>query len=347
MTSRSLKILVCLLACPAVAHRGACAQDQQIHLELAPLPADEPAEDAEAPAVAPVADAVAPAVVAGDVVILEGAPMAAAVEAPVAINPADAQPAPAAQAAPAVAAPPRRVVAPMRIRVRGGQVLVAAPPDNDAQLAAIRNQFQPLLASELSFANRVCQWTAEERVAAIAAAQEWLTSFAAEYAKNNGARNRGFMIMAGNMVMPQGENNLDAEGKLAEALQEKMTDEHRAAYVAERAERVAFRRDATIENIVSQMDQRLGLTADQRRSISKSLRDKWSDDWSPPLELFVQMSEYAPAFPDELVMQFLNPAQTQQWQRVQRISARGVNFGGGMLGGNVQPINDVDLNEGQ
>ncbi len=233
------------------------------------------------------------------------------------------------------------------MRVRAGQVLVAAQPGDDAHLAAIRTQFQPLLASELSFANRVCQWTAEERVAAIAAAHEWLDGFAAEYAKNNGARNRGFMIMAGNVAMPQGGNQLDAEHKLAVALQSTMNDEKRAIYVAECTKREDFRRDATIENIVSQMDQRLGLNAEQRRSIAGSLREKWSNDWSPPLELFVQMSEYAPAFPDELVTEFLSPTQALQWQRVQRISARGVNFGGGMLGGNVQPINDIDLNEGR
>lgn len=275
-------------------------------------------------------------------------PLAAApVEEPAAVDPDDAAPLPAVEAPAPVAVPAPAI----RLRAGGIRIRMAAPAAeaevDDVRLAAIRVQFQPLLSTELSFANRVCEWTDAERVAAIKAGRAWLADFAQDYAKNNGGGNRGMMIMAGNMVMPRGDAQLDPEQRLSEALERGMTDQHRTAYQAERDKRDAFRTDAIIDNIVAKMDQMLELTPEQRRSIGDSLRDKWSDEWAPALELFVQMSEYAPAFPDEIVVPFLTPPQFEQWQRVQRISARRVNFGGGVFGNNVQPINDIDLNEGK
>jgi hypothetical protein len=222
----------------------------------------------------------------------------------------------------------------------------AAQDDEDPQLVAIRQQFEPLMKTELSFANRVCQWTDAERIAAIAAAKSWQRDFAREFLKNGGQRNRGMMLVAGNRVVQRAVQGTQPEKSLADALRSEMTDEQRSAYDAERTKRDAFRADATIDNIVAKMDQKLELTPKQRRQIRDALREDWDEDWAPPLELFVQMGEYSPAFPDERVLAFLTNEQRGLWQRVQKIQIQGAFNGLNMFGNEVPPINDVNLDEG-
>jgi hypothetical protein len=223
----------------------------------------------------------------------------------------------------------------------------ASQDDEDPQLVAIRQQFEPLMKTELSFANRVCQWTDAERIAAIVDARTWQRDFAREFIKNGGQRNRGMMLVAGNRVVQRAVQGTQPEKSLADALQSKMTDEQRTAYDAERTKRDVFRADATIDNIVAKMDQKLELTPKQRRQIRDALRKDWDEDWAPPLELFVQMAEYSPAFPDERVLAFLTIEQRALWQRVQKIQIQGAFFGRNMFGHEVPPINDVNLDEGQ
>ena len=223
-----------------------------------------------------------------------------------------------------------------------------ADGDENPQAAAMRAQFEPLVKIQLSFANRVCRWTKEQRVAAIAAANAWLDEYARESAKNNNRQQFAGAIMFINGDGPRGAGAAPpVEKKLQEKLQGAMTEEQRAEYDAQRAKRDAFRTEAAIDNIVAQMDRLLSLTPEQRRKVRDSLHESWKDNWGPQLEVFIHMTEYAPAFPDENVLPHLTPAQRDVWRGVQRISVQGVNFGGGGLGGNVPPIDDVDLREGQ
>lgn len=285
----------------------------------------------------------------GDILVIQAAPAPVA-----AAEPVPAEAAPAVDPADAIraqiidrGAPIPPTAAEEAAEEATEEAAEEGPEENDPQLVAIRQQFEPLMKTELSFANRVCQWTDAERIAAIAAAKSWQRDFAREFLKNGGQRNRGMMIVAGNQVVQRGNQGPQPEKSLADALQSKMTDEQRAAYEAERTKRDAFRAGATIDNLVAKMDQKLELTPQQRRQIRESLREDWSEDWAPPLELFVQMAEYSPAFPDEKIVQFLTPEQRALWQRVRKLQVQGGFFGGNMFGNEVPPINDVDLNEGQ
>jgi hypothetical protein len=220
--------------------------------------------------------------------------------------------------------------------------------DDDPRVVALRAQMEPLLKTELSFANRVCQWTDEQRIKSIGVAKAWLSDFARGNARNNAQLNGGFVIFAGGGRGGGANNDVaNSKSELAHALQNAMTGEQLADYQAERKKRNDFHTDATIANIVAQMDQRLQLTVDQRRKISESLRQKWRDEWAPPIQLFVQLPQYAPAFPDEHVLGHLSPEQRLAWQQVQKISARGMAFGEGMFGGRNEPIDDIDLTENQ
>lgn len=218
----------------------------------------------------------------------------------------------------------------------------AGNEDDNPQTAALRAQIEPIVKVELSFANRACGWTKDERVAAAGAAKVWIRDFARAHLRDNGLRNR-LMIVRGNGAIVGPNQQSDVEKELVAALVKQMTDAQRTAYEAERAKRAELRRDASIENIVSLLDDRLDLTPEQRGLVSQSLREKWSDDWAPSLEMFVHLPDYVPAVPDGLIEPHLTPQQRVLWQGVQKISARGIIFGGGMFGDAVPPIDDIEL----
>jgi hypothetical protein len=243
-----------------------------------------------------------------------------------------------------------------QVIIRGAPVraadlaLIADPAQNAAQQEAIRNavrtQYQPLLKAELSFANRVCGWTPEERTQAIAVGKACLDEFIDDVAVlNRRFANRQVFIVAGEAPAVGEDPAAKFESALADALRGLMTDDQRKRYEAERDQRAAFRAEASIENIVSMIDQRLELSPDQREKITDALRAKWKSEWSPPLQMLVQMGNYIPAVPSEHVVPFLSDEQAKTWQGVQKISAHGGMFMQGVFGGAEQAINDIDLNE--
>lgn len=222
--------------------------------------------------------------------------------------------------------------------------------EEDPRVAAIGAQFEPAVRAQLSFANRACQWTEEERKSAIAAAREWLRQYSVKVAKQNGQiQNGGLVLFAAGMAPRAQAANLgdEFEDQLVDMLRKAMSDEQRTRYDAELERRKTFLAEAVIENLVAQADQRLDLQPKQREQILQSLRNQWNAAWIPPLQMFVQMPQYIVAFPDEHIVPHLSPLQNQIWRGVQKISARGMMFGGGMFGGNEQMIDDVDLNEGR
>jgi len=224
-----------------------------------------------------------------------------------------------------------------------------AGPDADEspQALAVRRQFEPHVKAELSLANRACQWTADERRKAIAAAVDFLRTYSRNVVNQNGALNQGMMLFVGEAPQGLADPHSTFDTKLGAVLLTQMTDQQRKAYQQEREKRDAFVTEAAIENIVAQMDERLELAPDQRRRIIAALRANWKDAWTPPLQLFVQMPQYVAAAPEEHVLPLLTPEQRVVWQGVQKISARGIDFGGGIFGGREPAINDIDLGEAQ
>jgi hypothetical protein len=215
--------------------------------------------------------------------------------------------------------------------------------EDNPQLQAIRGQYEPRVKVELSFANRVAKWDEQRRDAGITAAVTYLRKFAREMVNKNQNVNQGMMLFIGPPPAGFEDPSAELESKLAAVLEGTMTKEAREAYRDERAKREQFRANAAIENIVAQMDERLDLTPEQRTAIVASFRDNWKREWTPPLQLFVQMSQYTPSVPDEHVTPHLTKEQRTVWAGVQKISARGADFANGVFGGNVLPIDDIDL----
>jgi hypothetical protein len=220
----------------------------------------------------------------------------------------------------------------------------AGDPEDNPQFEAIRVQYEPRVKVELSLANRVAKWNEQERDAAITAAVKFLRGFAGEMLNKNPNVNQGMMLFIGPPPAGFDDPSVELENKLAAAVEATMPKETREAYREERTKRNDFRVHAAIENIVAQMDEKLDLAPEQRRAIIASLRENWKPEWTPPLQLFVQMSQYTPSVPDEHVMPHLTEEQRVVWQGVQKISARGTDAGlNAVFGGNVMPIDDIDL----
>jgi hypothetical protein len=226
-------------------------------------------------------------------------------------------------------------------------VAAGGDADEDARLAPIRAQYEPLLKSELSFANRICGWSDEQRRAAIKEGVAWLTEFARKQIADQNPVRAGMLAFVG-LGRPKrvaADPAAEAEQQIAELIARQLTDEQRASYKAEHDKREAFRKQAVIDNLIAKLDEKLDLTAQQRRKLSTTLEARWNEDWAPQLEIFVHMGEYVPQIPDEYVIPHLTAEQKKLWNGLQKVSfGRGVNFGQDLFPGGV---GDIDLSEAQ
>jgi hypothetical protein len=201
--------------------------------------------------------------------------------------------------------------------------------DEDARLAPFRTQYLPLVRRELTFANRVCDWTDEQRQTAVEAGRTWLEAFIRTQVGHQQV-NQGMMIFmnGGGRMAVQQNAAAAAEVELVAAIRETLDAQQQEIYDAELKERRAYRKQTVIDNLVAQLDERLNLTAQQREQLGRSLHVRWDEAWAPPLEIFVRMSEYVPVVPDEAITPHLTPEQRQLWAGLQKVSfAGGVNFG--------------------
>jgi hypothetical protein len=201
--------------------------------------------------------------------------------------------------------------------------------DDEARLAPFRAQYLPLVRRELTFANRVCDWTDEQRQAAVEAGRTWLEAYIRTQVGHQQV-NQGMMIFmnGGGRMAVQQNAGAAAEDELVAAIRETLDAQQQELYDAELKERRAYRKQTVIDNLVAQFDERLNLTAQQREKLARSLHVRWDEGWAPPLEIFVRMSEYVPVVPDEAITPHLTPDQRKLWAGLQKVSfAGGVNFG--------------------
>jgi hypothetical protein len=123
---------------------------------------------------------------------------------------------------------------------------------------------------------------------------------------------------------------------ILKAANEHLTAEQAALYKREVDQRLADRRQASIDNVVARLDRDLVLSAKQREQIATKLRDNWKDAWSPSPIQFMQMDQWYPNIPDQYIVEFLEAEQKQIWKQ-NRNQNRGVVFGqqqfAGFMGG--------------
>jgi hypothetical protein len=226
------------------------------------------------------------------------------------------------------------------VEAPGGEV------DEDARLAPIRAQYEPLLKSGLSFANRVCGFSDEQRQQAIAAGVKWLDEFARGQVAGN-QNQRGGLLVFWAAAQPQrpADPVVAAESQIADVVRSVLTDDQKREYESQLAQRAAFGRQAIIDNLIAKMDEHMDLSVEQREKLTKTLLARWDENWAPPLETFVQMSQYMPAIPDEFVTPHLSDEQKRIWSGLQKVSFGRENFGMMDVFGGGAVIDDIILKD--
>jgi hypothetical protein len=211
----------------------------------------------------------------------------------------------------------------------------------------LRMSLEPILKVELSFAIRAAKPTDDQRRALIAAAAIWLDQFADEFAQKKNQNEQQMWLQGLQQIViggpPEGGNpRTEIESGVAKLVEKTLPEEKAAAYKKEAKEREAFRREATVDQLVEQLDEKLILSAEQRAKIASSLSAHWDSKWAPELESFQFGGSYFMPVPGQWVQPELTPAQRIVFDRLNS-SSRQIIFGAMALGRNGGLIDDVDL----
>lgn len=226
-----------------------------------------------------------------------------------------------------------------------------APPQlaADAALRAqIRRQFTPILKAELSFAVRSTDLNADERKALIEASKKWFDKYMTDALKNADPQQQQMWLQAGQVIQvggrvtaPSPRNDIRAAmPKLAATT---LPKEKLAAFTKEFNRREDFYREATIDNLITCLDDRVILSPQQRTDIADALTKHWQEIAKPQLEAFLYGGSMSPAMPNSEIWPFLTPAQKDMLEKLNTNST--TFFGGGFFGDQAGVLDDIDLGE--
>jgi hypothetical protein len=214
----------------------------------------------------------------------------------------------------------------------------------DAIQQQFRGQFEPLLKVELSFINRACKLTDEQRLKLIKKSNDWLTKFIRDYAKQGGQpQMQGAWFGGGRQQVADPRESIQAGvEKLVKA---ELPKEQVDIYAEECKKRSEFGKSVSVDNLVARIDKELILSPEQREKLTQSLTEHWDKNWAPQLEMFMHGMDMWPNVPDQWIRPHLTAAQQVAWGRLNKNNNRHVFFGG--MGVEGQVIDDIDLKEGQ
>jgi hypothetical protein len=219
---------------------------------------------------------------------------------------------------------------------------------NDAPAAGhmeqqFRAQFEPVLQVELSFVNRVCKLTADQRRILVVKSNAWLTKVVADCAKQ-AARPQAIGLLFGD-GKPQPANPRESiQAGVARLVKAELPKDQAELYADESTKRAEFNKQAFVENFVTRLDNELILSPGQRGKITKSLTEHWDKNWQPQLEIFAHGMDMWPSVPDQWIRPHLTAVQQIAWGRLNKQNGN-MFLGEFQLDGQV--IDDIDLKEGQ
>jgi hypothetical protein len=133
---------------------------------------------------------------------------------------------------------------------------------------------------------------------------------------------------------------------IAKLIKEKMPASKAAAYDHECKLRADFARRTAVDNTVERIDDKVRLSPEQWKKITKALNDHWDKNRDPQLESFALNQSMWAGAPDQWVLPELTHAQQAVLRRVNRYSGQ-MFIGGGifgrMFGGDNSVLDDIDL----
>lgn len=240
------------------------------------------------------------------------------------------------------------VVALEIVAVEAADVVIvnqAAEAADNAVGQQFRAQFEPLLKVELSFVNRVCRLTDDERRTLIGKSNAWLDKFSRDYTKQHGQPQ-----MVGAFINGIGGNHTPADVReliqagVETVVKAELPKEKASLYKKESTKRAEFGKQVAVDNLVARIDKELFLTPEQREKLTDSLSEHWNKSWAPQLEMFMHGMDMWPNVPDQWIRPHLTAAQQVAWSRLNK--NQGQMFFN-VMDAQGQVIDDIDLKEGQ
>lgn len=214
--------------------------------------------------------------------------------------------------------------------------------------AQIRRQFIPMLKAELSFTFRSTDLNADERKALIEASKKWFDTYVTDASKNADPQQQQMWLQAGQVFQVGGRVTApnprnDIRAAMQKLAADSLPKEKLAAFTNEFKRREDFYRDATIDNMITCLDDRVILSPQQRTDIADALTKHWQEIAKPQLEAFQFGGSMSPAVPTSQILPFLTPAQKAMLEKLNTNST--TFFGGGFFGNQAGVLDDIDLGE--
>jgi hypothetical protein len=231
------------------------------------------------------------------------------------------QPIPAEGEAAAPARAARRMV-----DVQGGAMNANAQALKQQQ-EQFQIQLRPFVNSELHFANKVCDLTAEQKVQVKEDGQKALVEAARKYADMQMRANAG--VFRGTT---QNDPRKMIRERIAASIKAHCTSGQVERYQIEMEQRQSDHRAAAVKNLVLQLDQELALSSEQREKIALALTENWQDAWAVNPQYLMAGMEYFPPIPDKVIVEHFSPAQKTRWRDWPKQNAQNVQVFLGGLG---------------
>jgi hypothetical protein len=243
----------------------------------------------------------------------------------------DAKPAARAKAVmKAVAVQPARVVG------RPAAVL-------DAQVTQYVQQFRPMFRAEYYFIRNTCDLNTDQRKQLARMGERVIKAAARQFAEAQQKMMRGGWRPGSESPDPR----KFIEEELTRVLRPLLSLEQESQYEAELEMRTASRKQVVIDNVVAKLEADLVLTAEQRSKLIEALAVNWKDSWCQSLEMLMNIENFFPNIPDQVITPLLTDHQKEVWRRIPKNSNVfwGFNFGGAIMEND--PLDDPELAEAQ
>jgi hypothetical protein len=211
----------------------------------------------------------------------------------------------------------------------------------DAQAAQFVQQFRPVFRTEYYFIRGTCDLTPDQRRQLAELGEQAVQATARQFAEAQQKMMRGGWRPG---VKPPDAQKL-LEQELIKSIASFLTPEQQYRYKEEIEKRAASRRQVAVDNIVARIDQDLVLTTDQRGKLAAALLARWDDSWVQSLDMLMNVENFFPSIPDDVVAPILSESQRDAWRRIPKNQGMfwGVNFGGVVQEND--PLDDPELIE--
>jgi hypothetical protein len=213
----------------------------------------------------------------------------------------------------------------------------------DAQAAQYVQQFRPMFRAEYYFIRNTCGLNTDQRKQLARMGETAVKAAARSFVEAQQKMMRGGWRPGTEYPDPRKL----IEQELTRVMSPLLTHDQESRYKAELEKRAASRKQVVIDNLVAKLDGDLVLTSDQRTRLVEALSANWKDAWGQSLEMLMNIDNFFPSIPDQVVTPILTDNQQEVWRRIPRNQNVfwGFSFGGVIREND--PLDDPELAEAQ